>query len=195
MTRRIGLVLVLVLLAAAGGAYGLVKWADPGGVSAPPSGVGGPFQLIDTSGKAVTEQDLLGRPTLMYFGFTYCPEVCPTTLTAVTQWLDLLGRDADRMNVVFVSLDPERDTPEAMKTYLSNFDPRIRGLTGTVAQVAEAAKAYRVFYRKVPTSDGSYTVDHSTAVYLFDAKGRFVAPIAYGVSAESAVPRLKELVR
>lgn len=106
-----------------------------------------------------------------------------------------MGRDADRINVVFVSLDPERDTPEAMKTCLSNFDPRIRGLTGTVAQVAETAKAYRVFYRKVPTSDGSYTVDHSTAVYLVDAKGRFVAPIAYGVSAESAVPRLKELVR
>jgi len=121
VNRRLVLALILLAAVVVGGAYGLVRWSFDREDGVSTSAVGGPFRLVDTSGQVVTDRDLKGRPTLMYFGFTYCPEVCPTTLTAITQWLDLLGRDADRLNVVFVSLDPERDTPAAMKVYLSNF--------------------------------------------------------------------------
>lgn len=156
--------------------------------------IGGPFQLIDTAGRPVTEKALIGKPTAVFFGFTYCPEVCPTTLTEISAALNALGRDADRLNVVFVSVDPERDTPEQMKTYLANFDPRIQGFTGTPEAVATTAKAYRVFYKKVPLEGGNYTVDHSSAVYLFDKKGRFVEPIGYGSPQERVVAQLKKLV-
>lgn len=157
--------------------------------------VGGPFQLVDQNGRAVTEKDLLGRPTAIFFGFTFCPEVCPTTLTEMTGWLRDLGPDADKLNVVFVSVDPERDTPEQLKLYLSNFDHRIRGLTGTTAQTDAAAKAYRVYHRKVPIEGGEYTVDHSSAVYLFDAKGQFVEPIGYGSPPERGLAQLKALLK
>lgn len=194
MTRRAIIALVLLVALAGGGAFGLQKWAAR--VEAPQAqGIGGAFSLIDTDGRPITDRDLLGRPTVMYFGFTYCPEVCPTTLGALTQWLGVLGPDADRLNVVFVSLDPERDTPKALKAYLSSFDPQIRGLTGSVETIAATAKAYRVYYKKVPTKDGLYTIDHSTAIYLFDSKGNFVAPISYGETEETAVPKLKALLQ
>ncbi len=156
--------------------------------------IGGPFQLVDTVGRPVTEKTLIGKPTAVFFGFTYCPEVCPTTLTELSAALNALGRDADKLNVVLVSVDPERDTPEQMKLYLSNFDSRIQGFTGTPEAVAQAAKAYRVYYRKVPMDGGEYTVDHSSAVYLFDRKGRFVEPIAHGAPHERVVAQLKKLV-
>ncbi len=157
--------------------------------------VGGPFHLVDQDGKAVTEKDLLGKPTAIFFGFTFCPEVCPTTLTEMTGWLRDLGPDAEKLNVVFVSVDPERDTPAQLKLYLSNFDHRIRGLTGTTAQTDVAAKAYRVYHRKVPIDGGEYTVDHSSAVYLFDAKGNFVEPIGYGGPPERGLAQLKALLK
>lgn len=156
--------------------------------------IGGPFQLVDTTGRPVTEKTLLGKPTAVFFGFTYCPEVCPTTLTELSAALNALGRDADKLNVVLVSVDPERDTPEQMKLYLSNFDSRIQGFTGTPQAVAQAAKAYRVYYKKVSMDGGDYTVDHSSAVYLFDKKGRFVEPIAHGAPHERVVAQLKKLV-
>lgn len=156
--------------------------------------IGGPFQLVDTAGRPVTEKTLLGKPSAVFFGFTYCPEVCPTTLTEITAALNALGADADKLNVVLVSVDPERDSPEQMKLYLSNFDSRIQGFTGTPEAVAKAAKAYRVYYRKVPVDGGEYTVDHSSAVYLFDKKGRFVEPIAYGAPHDRVVAQLKKLV-
>lgn len=157
--------------------------------------IGGPFQLVDTGGKAVSDKTLLGKPTAIFFGFTYCPEICPTTMTELTNWMKALGPDADRLNVVFVSLDPERDSPAQLKTYLSNFDPRIQGFTGSPEAVAAAAKAYRVYYAKVPTDDGGYTVDHSSAIYLFDKEGGFVEPIGYGTPSERAVGQLRRLVR
>lgn len=169
----------------------------PPGQGAPASAVpiGGAFNLIDVDGKPVTEKTLLGRPTAMFFGFTYCPEVCPTTLAAMTAALKTLGPDADRLNVVFVSVDPERDTPAQMKRYLAAFDPRIQGFTGTPAQVDAAAKAYRVYHRKVPTGDGGYTMDHTATVMLFDRRGRFVEPLSYGFPQEMIVERLRLLVR
>lgn len=157
--------------------------------------LGGPFELVEMTGAPVTEKSLLGKPTAIFFGFTYCPEVCPTTLMELTSALKTLGPEADKLNVVFVSVDPARDTPEQMKLYLSNFDPRIRGFTGTPEAIAKTAKAYRVYYREVPVEGGTYTVDHSSSVYLFDANGRFVEPIAYGASHERVVAQLRSLAK
>ena len=168
---------------------------DAAGVSRPLVRIGGPFSLVDTDGKPVTEKTLLGKPTAIFFGFTYCPEVCPTTMTDMTAWLRALGPDADKLNVVFVSVDPERDTPEQLKQYLSNFDPRIRGFTGTPEAVAKTAKAYRVYYQKVPQDGGGYTIDHSSAIYLFDAQGTFVEPIGYQTPADRAVDQLRRLIK
>jgi len=156
--------------------------------------IGGPFNLIDTNGKPVTEKSLLGKPTAIFFGFTYCPEVCPTTLADITAWLTTLGPDADKLNVVFVSVDPERDTPKQLKLYLSNFDTRIQGFTGTPEAIAKTAKEYRVYYQKVPQDGGAYTIDHSSAIYLFDAKGQFVEPIAYQSPPDRAVGQLRKLI-
>ena len=155
--------------------------------------LGGPFELVDMTGKPVTEKSLLGKPTAIFFGFTYCPEVCPTTLMELTAALKALGHEADKLNIVFVSVDPARDTPEQMKLYLSNFDPRIQGFTGTPEAIAKTAKAYRVYYKEVPVEGGTYTVDHSSSVYLFDAKGRFVEPIAYGAPHERVLAQLRSL--
>jgi len=186
-----GLAIVLALVGA--GLPGCQRPAEPAAQS---SGVtiGGPFQLVDTDGRPVTEKALLGKPTAVFFGFTYCPEVCPTTLAEMTAALKELGRDADKLNVVFISVDPERDTPAQMKLYLSNFDPRIRGFTGSVEQVAATAKAYRIYYQKTPTEGGGYTVDHSSAVYLMDRRGRFVEPIGYGSPHERVLAQLKRLI-
>lgn len=167
---------------------------DPAEASRSTIKIGGPFKLVDTDGKPVDEKSLLGKPTAIFFGFTYCPEVCPTTMTDMTAWLKALGPDADKLNVVFVSVDPERDTPQQLKLYLSNFDHRIRGYTGTPDEVAQTAKAYRVYYKKVPQEGGEYTIDHSSAIYLFDAKGRFVEPIAYQSPPDRAEDQLRRLI-
>lgn len=156
--------------------------------------IGGPFNLVDTRGAPVTEKALLGKPTAIFFGFTYCPEVCPTTLAELTTVLKTLGPDADKLNVVFVSVDPERDTPEQMKLYLSNFDPHIQGFTGTPEQIAAITKAYRVYYQKVPLDGGGYTVDHSSAVYLLDDKGEFDGVVAYKTPPDEVVVRLRKLL-
>lgn len=181
---------VLALLAA----LSLTACGSPT-VTGPKADIGGPFQLIDTRGRTVTEADLLGKPSAVFFGFTYCPEVCPTTLGELTAALAALGPDADRLNVVFISVDPERDTPEDLARYLSNFDPRIRGLTGSPEAVAKTASAYRVYYRKVPTEDGGYTIDHSSMLYLFDSRGGFVEPVSYGESVQVVADHLRRLVR
>jgi protein SCO1/2 len=156
--------------------------------------IGGPFSLIDTGRRPVTEATLRGRPTAIFFGYTYCPDVCPTTLAEMTAALQALGPDGDRLNVIFVSVDPGRDTPEQMKLYLSNFDPRIRGFTGTQQAVDAAAKAYHVYHQKVPGPGGGYTVDHTSTTYLFDRRGEFVEPLGYGFPHETVVARLKSLV-
>jgi protein SCO1 len=140
------------------------------------SAVGGPFKLIDQNGRTVTEQDMAGKPFLVFFGFTHCPDVCPTTLFDISEVFRKLGPDADRAAALFITVDPERDTPEAMKSYLSSFDPHLRGLTGDEAAVDGVIKAYRAYTKKVPNPDGSYTMDHTALVYLMDKDGRFVAP-------------------
>lgn len=157
--------------------------------------IGGPFQLHDQDNRPVTDRDLVGRPSLVFFGYTYCPEVCPTTLADITRRLKALEPDADRLQVFYVSIDPERDTAKQLKQYLSAFDHRIRGLTGTPAQVAAIAKAYRVYYKRVPLANGDYEMDHSTVTYMMDRQGRFVGPIAYQEADAAVMPLLRDLVR
>jgi protein SCO1/2 len=153
--------------------------------------VGGPFRLVDQNGQTVSDQDLKGRPFLVFFGFTHCPDVCPTTLFEVSEILRALGPDAERTRALFITVDPERDTPAMMKDYLSSFDPHLLGLTGDPAAVAAVAKAYRVYYRKVPLDDGGYTMDHTAIVYLMDKSGRFVAPFSLKRPTEAAVADLR----
>jgi protein SCO1/2 len=135
--------------------------------------LGGPFTLVDGTGKTVTERDFAGRPLLVYFGFTYCPDVCPTELGTIAAALDAMGPAGERVTPVFISIDPERDTPEAMADYVSRFHPRMVGLTGTAEQVAQAARAFRVYYAKVqPRDSTAYLMDHSSFIYFVGPDGR-----------------------
>jgi protein SCO1/2 len=154
--------------------------------------IGGPFILTDQNGNTVTDRDFRGHPMLVFFGFTHCPDVCPTTLHEVSEILRALGRDGDRVGGVFVTVDPERDTPTALKDYLSSFDPRLKGLTGDVQAITAVAKAYRVYFKKVPLDQGAYTMDHTAIVYLMDKEGRFVAPFSLKRSAEAAAEDLRK---
>ena len=142
------------------------------------SAIGGPFKLIDQNGKPITDQHFKGRPFLVFFGYTHCPDVCPATLFEVSEVLHALGADADRAAALFITVDPERDTPAAIKDYLSSFDPHLRGATGDAAAIAAVEKAYRVYAKKVPTDNNDYSMDHTALVYLMDKQGRFVAPFS-----------------
>src|SRR6476620_10258297 len=156
----------LVIVAAFAGSLAigllLLMWTM-GGLRnvAAPSAIGGPFQLSDQRGQAVTDKSMQGRPTLIFCGFTHCPDVCPTSLFEISEVLRAMGKDADRVNAVFVSVDPERDTQASMKDYLSSFDPHLKGLTGNPEAVAKVLSAYRVYSKKVPLKDGDYTMDHT----------------------------------
>ncbi len=140
------------------------------------SAIGGPFNLVDQNGKTITDRDLKGKPFLVFFGYTHCPDVCPTTLFDASEVMRSLGKDADRTAMLFITVDPERDTPAVLKNYLSSFDPHVRGLTGTTNALAAVEKEYRVYSKKIPEKDGDYSMDHSAIVYLMDKDGRFVAP-------------------
>lgn len=156
------------------------------------SSIGGPFRLVDQDGKTVTERDFAGKPFLVFFGFTHCPDVCPTTLFDVSEVMRALGRDADRTAALFVSVDPQRDTPAVLKDYLSSFDPHVRGATADADGLAAVAKTFRVYYRKVPTEGDDYTMDHTALVYLMDKHGRFVAPFNLKRSPEAAAADLRK---
>ena len=158
---------------------------------AAPSTVGGPFRLTDQNGKTITDQDLKGRPFLVFFGFTHCPEICPTALFDISEILNKLGPDAAKINALFVTVDPERDTPAKLKEYLSSFNPRLIGVGGDAQALADVAKAYRVYYKKVPLKDGDYTMDHTAIVYLMDKNGQFVAPFSLKRKPEDAAADLK----
>jgi protein SCO1/2 len=186
----------LVIVAAFAGSLvvGLVLmlWAL-GGLRnvATPAAIGGPFQLTDQSGQVVTEKSMQGHPTLIFFGFTHCPDVCPTALFEMSEVLRAMGGDADRVNAWFISVDPERDTTEAMKDYVSSFDPHLKGLTGDPEQVAKVISAYRVYARKVPLKDGGYTMDHTALIYLMDRDGNFVSPFNLKRTPQEAAADLK----
>ncbi|WP_441244612.1 SCO family protein [Tardiphaga sp. 768_D3_N2_1] len=194
MTDRTTRPLVVIAAFASSLAAGLlvVLWLTGGFRNvAAPAAIGGPFQLTDQSGQTVTEQSLKGKPTLIFFGFTHCPDICPTSLFEMSEVLRAMGKDADRLNTYFVSVDPERDTAAIMKDYLTSFDPHLKGLTGTPDAVAKVISGYRVYAKKVPTKDGDYTMDHTALVYLMDKDGNFVAPFNLKRKPEEAVADLK----
>jgi protein SCO1/2 len=157
--------------------------------------IGGAFELTGTDGNRFPSASLAGKPYAIFFGFTNCPDICPTTLLEMTNHLKALGDKADGFNVLFVSVDPERDTPEHLKLYLSAFDPRIIGLTGTNDEVAKVAKSYRVFYEKVPSKDGTdYTMNHTASVYLMDKTGNLVSTLSFQEPEESRQKKLENLL-
>lgn len=156
---------------------GLVIWwagsRTPNGATA----LGGPFTLQAHDGRLVTEKDLLGHPSVIFFGYTHCPDVCPTALFEMTQVYQALGPDAGKLKTYFITVDPERDDQALLATYLTSFDPHIVGLTGTAEQIQTAIRAYRVYARKVEDKSGSYVMDHTALVYLMDKQGRFVSSL------------------
>lgn len=190
------LLLILACLLGVAVAGGLAVKAGVFDGAPPPSAIGGPFQLVDQDGKRVDETVLKGKWSAVFFGFTYCPDVCPGTLQGLTATADQLGPKAKDLRIVFISTDPERDTPTAVKDWLDAQRPPAGtiGLTGTPQEVAAAAKAYRVVYSK--SGEGSdYLINHSTAIYLMDPKGRFVRVLAYGMTPEQMADQIRSAMR
>ena len=179
-----GLVLCLGVILFVGG-----RGAGTGAIQA--AAIGGPFHLIDQDGQPFSDENLKGKTFLVFFGFTHCPDVCPTTLFEISEIMRNLGPEADRTAALFVSVDPERDTSAAMKDYLSSFDPHLKGLTGTPDEVAKVISDYRVYARKVPLKDGDYTMDHTALIYLMDRDGHFVSPFNLKRPPEAAAADLK----
>lgn len=193
-TVRVVVWVAVVVIAAA------IAWIVVGPRNLPGTGgglvastMGGPFSLTDQTGATVTDADLKGHASALFFGYTYCPDVCPTTLTDMTTWLGALGADGDKLKVYFITVDPERDTREQMADYLTAFDPRIIGLTGTRPAIDQVLKDYRVYSKKVGDGD-TYTMDHTATVYLLDANAQLVGTLDYQESSETALAKLKKLV-
>jgi protein SCO1 len=182
-------VLVALLLLGTGG----FLWTQ-----GPSSGtsLGGPFALQDGDGKVVTDRDFRGRYMLVYFGYTFCPDVCPTTLNDLADAMDKLGAKADRVQPIFITVDPKRDRPDVLKRYVAAFGPRLVGLTGSPEAIADVAKEYRVYYAEHRTGPGpdDYTMDHSSILYLMGPNGRFVAPIRADESGTQMAADLAKLI-
>jgi protein SCO1 len=170
--------------------------SGPGQSSNQAGAVGGPFHLVDQTGRAVDQSVLKGKWSAVYFGYTYCPDVCPTTLTTLGGAIDRMGARAKDVQIVFITVDPHRDTPAQLKNYLSSAEfPRgVIGLTGTDAQVAQVAQAYKVYFQKSGTG-AAYTVDHSSAIYLMDPKGQFDTVIPYGLTPDQAKDSIVKAMR
>ena len=158
--------------------------------------IGGPFTLTDQTGKRVTDQDFRGRYTLVLFGFTFCPDVCPSALQVVSAALDRLGPKAERFVPILITVDPERDTPMQLASYVQSFHPRLVGLTGTPAEIDAAVKAYRVYVRKVadPKSSAGYNIDHTSLIYLMGPDGAYVTHFAHTTNADVMAERLAKLL-
>ena len=173
---------------------------DPKTVSAKfktTSSIGGPFSLVDQEGNAVTDMDFRGQYMLIYFGYTYCPDVCPTSLTDISDALERLGDLADKVTPILITIDPGRDTPEHLKEYASFFHPSLRALTGTREQIASVAKAYRVYFNKAKREDSTaedYFMDHSSAIYLMGPDGTFRAHFSHGTDPKIMAQRLREII-
>lgn len=154
---------------------------------------GAPFTLVDQKGAPITEAAFRGQPSAVFFGFTHCPEVCPTTLFELDGWLKTLGDNGKNIRAYFVSIDPERDTPEVMNAYVGNVSDRITGITGDPEKIRAMAKSFGIYSKKVETEGGDYTMDHTASVLLLDAKGDFFGTIAYEENPEAALAKLKRL--
>lgn len=193
---RRGLLLVVVILAAAGAVLA-VRWLTSDEMLRnPATEIHADFTLTDQDGGTVTAADLAGKPMLLYFGYTYCPDVCPTELANITQVMDLLGDAAAQVQPVFITVDPERDTRDVMKSYLGHFHDSFIGLTGSAEQVAQAARAAKVYYAKVEMPDSSvgYLMDHTGFVYLLDADGRYLAHFRPNTDPQEMADRVKAIL-
>ena len=172
VARRLALPIATLLIGLA--ALATASYVTFGGRGGTPAvSIGGPFTLVGPDGKPVTERDFLGAPHLVFFGFTHCPDVCPTKLFELSEVFRAMGDKGGKIRALFITVDPERDTPEVMKSYVASFDPRIVGLTGDRAAIDKAVRDYRAYAKKVPTRDGDYTMEHTALVYLMDKDGRF----------------------
>jgi protein SCO1 len=196
MRRQLIIVVLGGFLVGALAGLGLLLTTSPGPPPVETSGtalIGGPFTLIDQNGRTVTDRDFPGRYKLVFFGFTHCPDICPAELQVMAAALDQLGDKADKVVPIFITVDPERDTPQVMSDFVKNFGSRLVGLTGSPEAVAAAAKAYRVAYTKVddPRSANGYTVDHSALVYLMSPDGEYLDHFAYGTSAATIAQALR----
>lgn len=198
MPRRAVLLFSAFVLALAAGIGGLAifkLYSNPIATGSGTALVGGPFALTRQDGKRVTEKDFLGRYMLVFFGYTYCPDICPTELQVMTAAIGMMGEDGKAITPVFVSIDPQRDTPEVVKAYVENFGSNLVGLTGTPEEIANAAKAYRVYYAKAGNSGSDeYLMDHSSIIYLMGPDGRFVKHFTYTTDAPQLAKELKEAI-
>lgn len=191
--RWLGVVASALGLALVG--FAMIEIETQGLSSAPLSAsIGGPFELTRVDGTRFKSTALAGRPYLAFFGYTSCPDVCPTTLANLSNLLADLKGDADKLTVLYISVDPERDTPEHLKAFLSAFDPRIVGLTGTVPEIDAVAKAYRIIHQKVPGSDGGYTINHTALVYVMDRRGGLAATLSDDESEADGLKKLKRVI-
>lgn len=198
--RLVAWALVVVLGASLAVTFAIREQAAPGATeSALPRDAramfGGPFSIGDMRGGRITERDLIGRPSLLFFGFTHCPDVCPTTLTDISDWFDRLGDAGKELTAYLVTVDPERDTPAFLREYLAAFDDRIVGLVGDENETRRIAEAWRVHYRRVPLDGGNYTMDHTASVFMIDRKGQFAGTIDFHEDREVALAKLRTLVR
>jgi cytochrome oxidase Cu insertion factor (SCO1/SenC/PrrC family) len=203
-SRRIVIALVLVL--AVGLCALILRWqlggerisSGSGSSVVTSGGIGGDFALTDQTGRAVTQKDYAGSFELIYFGYTFCPDVCPTELLTIAQTLDALpAQTAERIQPIFITIDPERDTQTVMADYVPLFYPRLVGLTGSPEQIATVAREFRVYYNKVPSKEGNasdYLMDHSSFIYVMGRNGEFLDVIPYGTSKEDMVAKISQLV-
>jgi protein SCO1/2 len=184
------------LILAAGALLGFALHENPKGAAGTllGSAIGGPFHLVDQNGKPVSDADLKGKWQLVFFGYTHCPDTCPTALNEISLALDQLGTKRDEVEVVFITVDPERDTPDVLKSYVQSFDASIIALTGSPEAVAQAAKDYRVYYAKHSRPDGGYDMDHSAVIYIMDPQGRFTATFTPDATADAMAERLQKLL-
>lgn len=185
----------LVVLGAA--SVGLIPFgpkSSPDAAASPGAPLGGAFALVDHNGAPVTEAIFRDKPSITLFGFTHCPDVCPTGLMDMTRWAQELGDDADKLRFIFVTVDPERDTPQIMSDYVSVFSERIIGVTGDPEDVMAMTRDYKIFSRKVPLEDDDYTMDHTASKILHDAEGNFVGTIDPAEPHETGLGKLRRLV-
>lgn len=202
MNARAIIVVALGLLLGLGAALALLPQArellmPPAGTTTGKALVGGPFALVYDAGKRVTDKDFRGRYMLVFFGYTHCPDICPAGLQLISAALENLKGKADRIAPIFISVDPERDTPEKLGAYVKNFNSRLIGLTGTPQEIAAVAKAYKVYYKKVPSADGNpddYAMDHTGIIYVMDPQGDFVAHFTPATSVDEMTAKLDKIL-
>ena len=193
--RRLAVPLAIFLVGCAAlGTSAYLALAPASRPTLPSAQIGGPFTLVSQDGKPSTDRDYLGAPHLVFFGFTHCPDVCPTKLFEISEMFRAMGSRGEKAKALFITVDPERDTPDVMKIYLSSFDPRIVGLTGERAAIDATVKEYRAYAKKVPLKDGDYTMEHTALVYLMDKNGQFVGSFNLDKSpADAAQDFIKRL--